>query len=178
MEITSRVGVAGTMRFNLHALSMAQGLSHGSVKFALNSLAREKLIWRIGQEISLSPPDSKEFVQLEIDMDFIAEVVKKWNKTFKKELPQGIKQTANLTGTVSDCLLTFSKDDIITSIDRWRNYCMSDKWWSKDENKLYRADMFKFFSNSERVNQALNYTGKNSQVVIQKEEAENKDLLK
>jgi hypothetical protein len=177
MEITSRVTVAGIMKFNLHGLAMAQGITHYTAKVSLNNLAREKLIWRIAGNISLFAPDSEEFVQLEIDTNFVDELIREWNSEFKRDLPKGVIKTASLTGAISDCLLSFSKDDLYASIGKWHDYCFQDKWWGSVENKTHRANMFKFFSNDDRVSSALNYAGRNSNIVIQKDESENKSLL-
>ena len=175
MELTSRVGLDGKMSNNLHGMAMTYGVKHGAIKHALNNLARQNLVWKIAGDISLSPPDSQQTQQLEIDLEFVGEILRKWNEVFKKDLPEGVKNTAILTGTVSDCQLSFSKDDMMASIERWYGFCSQDRWWSKDENKLHRANIVKFFSNEERVNQALNF--KVVGYVSSRSESEDKGLL-
>ena len=177
MEITSRVGVNGRMKFNLHGLAMSQGVAHYIIKSSLNDLAKAELIWRIDSEISLSPPDSQEFKQMELDLEFVGEVIRKWNETFKRELPEGVKQTASLSGIISDALNSFSKHDLLSVIDKWYNYSRQDKWWGLPENKMHRANLFKLFSNGERLNQILNWTTNSATVIQRDNEAEDSGLL-
>ena len=176
MDITSRVGVNGRMPFNMHGLAMSHGVNHGAIKGSLNNLARQKLIFKIGTEISLSAPDSAESTQMEFNLDFVGEVIRKWNEVFKRELPNGVKTTAKLTGIVSDCLVSFSKDDLMSAIDGWHSFCKDDDWWGKDDNKLHRSNMFRFFSNEERITQAMNFKG-GGQITARKEQAEDSGLL-
>ena len=176
MDLTSRVGLNGRTNLNLHGLAMTHGVNHGTIKHSLNNLARQELIWRIDKEISLSAPDTPEAKQLEIDLEFIGEVIRKWNEVFKRELPEGVKQTASLTGIVADSLLSFSKDEVMLSVERWHSLCKQDDWWGKAENKQHRVNMYKFFSNPERMTQALNFKS-GGEITARKEQAEDSDLL-
>jgi len=176
LEITTRVGVNGRMKFNLHGLSLTMGVNHSLIKHSLNNLARESLIWRIGKEISLSAPDSPESQQIEMDLEFVGEIIRKWNEVFKKDLPEGVKQTASLSGIISDSLTSFTKQELIDAVERWHSFCKDSDWWGKAENKLHRANMFKFFSNEERITQALNFKG-GGEITARREEAEDSDLL-
>ena len=178
MEITSRVGVNGKMRFTLHSLAMTFGVTHGVVKFNLNALAKAKLIWRIGEEISLAPPDEHESRQIEMNLEFVGEIIRKWNETFKADLPFGVVQSDILSGTINDALSVFSKDNLILAIDRWDRYCKNDKWWGDSSRTQIKTNISSFFKNIDRITQALNYKNSSSQIVIQRDEAEDSNLLK
>ena len=175
--ISSVAGKTGRYKFTLHHFSLILGVPHYTIKLSLNELAKEKFIWRIGEDISLYETDEeKDTAQMELEMEFAKELIREWNSAFKTELPKGIVQTAALTGAIYDCLNVFSKDDLYESVGKWHDYCVNDKWWGKDENKMHRANAFKFFSNPERITQAMNW--KVGAPVIQAEkEAEDSGLL-
>jgi hypothetical protein len=154
--ITSHASASGRMPFSLHRLSMISGYKHFLVKAALNELAKAKHIYRVSEFISLHPP-TEEDKQMELNFDFVTEIVNIWNDTFKKEMKVGYPVTDTLSGYVNLALKSFSKDDLVRAVRQWRDYCMNDDWWSKDSNRKHMTNLLSFFQKEERIHNALNF---------------------
>jgi len=168
-------GKTGKCKFTLHHFAVTFGLQHGIVKISLNELAKNGFIWRDGENISLVEPEVED-AQIEADYEFAGEVVRLWNKVFKRDLQVGIKNTPELSGAISNTMSSFSGDEIILAVERWKVFCDNDDWWNKDENRKHKTNIMKFFEKSERLNQALNF--KSGTNIVQKEsEGEDKSLL-
>ena len=181
-EITANLGLNGRMKFNLHRLAMMTGFEHWVVKDGLNDLAKRKHIYRIKDEISIHPP-AQEDLQIDLDLDFNKELVRIWNKTFEKELIKGYLLTDTIAGAIGKVLDSYSKDDIVAAIPKWRDFCKQDKWWGDKERENLKVNLLRFLQDDNRIQQAMNFDKSTANVDItrqtsaRKEEDLNTDLL-
>jgi hypothetical protein len=145
------------------------------VKGSLNDLARKHHLYRIGDEISIHPPTAEDDNQIELNLDFNQEFVRLWNKTFEKELNKGYVLTDTLSGEIKNRLDSFSKDDLVASIKKWRDFCEGDEWWSKKPDLM--VNLMRFLQKEERIQQALNFKKVGGDFMKPRDEKEDSSLL-
>lgn len=173
-EITANLGVNGRMKFSLHRLSLLTGFEHGVVKGNLNELAKRGHLYRVNDEISIYPPQEED-MQIDLDLDFNKELVRIWNETFKNELTKGYLLTDNIAGAINKCLDSYTKDDLVSAIPKWRDFCKQDKFWGAKDKVNVRVNLLRFLQDDNRIQQAMNFNPKASgdifNVMEQKEDS-------
>jgi hypothetical protein len=158
-EITANLGVNGRMKFSLHRLALMTGFEHWVVKDSLNALAKRGHIYRIDKEISIFPPQQED-MQIDLDLDFNKELVRIWNKTFENELTKGYLLTDNIAGAINKCLDSYSKDDLVSAIPKWRDFCKQDKFWGAKDKVNLKVNLLRFLQDDNRIQQAMNFNPK------------------
>ena len=176
-EITANLGVNGRMKFSLHRLALMTGFEHWAVKDSLNALAKRGHIYRIDKEISIFPPQQED-MQIDLDLDFNKELVRIWNKTFENELTKGYLLTDNIAGAINKCLDSYSKDDLVSAIPKWRDFCKQDKWWGDKERANLKVNLLRFLQDDNRIQQAMNFDPKATGDIFNvRDESEDSSLL-
>ena len=158
-EITAKLGRNGKCKVDVPYFTRALHLNSEQVRKHLNELRVEKHIYNIKGVISLLKAEAKiDSVQLEIDVDFTEEVVKKWNDLFHKEsFDVGIRKTDELTAAVNDRLAVFSKDDIIKAMENRHTYVTTNEWHQKPENIIHQSKIMTIMLSDEKMQSALNF---------------------
>jgi hypothetical protein len=184
-ELTAMCGIDGRCKLDYTHLTNVFTRNTVQIKVLLNSLYKTGAIGTGGDGfITLigNAGVQKKTMLENVDTPFIDEIVDVWNELFKKDIPRGIRKTAKLTKMVTERQVTFSKEEIMTSLKNRHDYVSRNDWHNISANKHHKVNILIVLADDDKVQEFLNMEESNAtdmkrQTVAVKKEKSDENLL-
>jgi hypothetical protein len=165
-EITAALDYTGECEEDIAYFSRLLDLTGASVRGHMRSLISGGYVCRetankinmlsLPQKVVKVEEKKKEIA--ESSHDVVVEAIRLWNKLFKKELKVGLRKTDELSQTVTDRLVSFSKDDIMAALQNRHDFVRNSEWHNKPENMHHMPNISKVLGSDTVLLQNLNMT--------------------